>query len=104
MKIMTLSEVTINKKSCLIAGLSNGSILMMTFTNNRIRTNCIRTDHCKSITSMSVSPCSKYLISTGADCLIFVYQTSLFENGIKQIEDVSSPVDDFLADVVLYPK
>lgn len=52
-----------------------------------------------------MSPCNKYLISTGSDCMTFIYETNLFVNGVKQEEDNGNmAVDDFLAEVVLYPK
>lgn len=65
----------------------------------------IRSDHLKAVTDICISPCNKYVISTGADSMIFIYNSCLFVNGVKNDEDNgNSSVDDFLADVVLYPK
>lgn len=65
----------------------------------------IRSDHIKSVSSLIMSPCNKYLISTGSDCMTFIYETNLIVNGVKQEEDNGNmAVDDFLAEVVLYPK
>ncbi len=52
-----------------------------------------------------MSPCNRYLISSGNDCMIFIYDSYLMLNGVRQEEDNgNASVDDFLADVVLYPK
>ena len=100
-----MSEISINKKSCLVAGLDNGTILTLTFVNKKLQATSSRNDHLKAVTGLCVSPCNKFLISTGTDCMIFIYQSTLLLNGVKQDEDNgNSSVDDFLADVVLYPK
>lgn len=105
MRIVTMSEITINKRSCLVAGLDNGTILTLVYNNKKLQTSGIRNDHIKAVTAFSVSQCNKYLISTGADCMIFIYHSHLLVNGLKQEEDSGSPsIDDFLAEVVLYPK
>jgi len=100
-----MAEITINKKSCIVAGLDNGSIFTMYCNDNKLQLVNARNDHIKSISSFSVSPCNKYLISSGADCMTFIYQSGLLINGVRQEEDGgNNSVDDFLADVVLYPK
>lgn len=105
MRITTMSEITINKRSCLVAGLDNGTILTLVFSNKKLQSSGIRNDHIKAVTAFSVSQCNKYLISTGADCMIFIYHSYLLINGVKQEEDNGSlSIDDFLAEVVLYPK
>jgi WD40 repeat protein len=93
-------------------GLENGSIITLNYLstpNNgkKLQAMSVHNNHIKPITAISISPCNKYLISTGTDCMIFVYNTSLTINGIKQEEDngiSNSSVDDFLSDVVLYQK
>lgn len=43
-------------------------------------------------------------MTCGSDCMIFIYKASLEVNGVLQEEDNNNVVDDFLADVVLFPK
>ena len=100
-----MTEITINKKSCIVAGLDNGSIFTIYSNNNKLQLANSRNDHIKSISYFSVSPCNKYLISSGTDCMTFIYQLGVFINGVRQEQDgCNNSVDDFLADVVLYPK
>ena len=84
MRVVTMSEITINKNSCLVAGLDNGSILTLTYKNKKLQTSGMRNDHIKAVTALSVSPCNKYLISTGIDCMTFIYNSNFLINGIKQ--------------------
>lgn len=84
MRITTMAEIVINKRHCLVAGLSNGALLTLVFRDKKLQATSCRNDHIKSITSLSVSPCNKYAISCGADCMIFIYESSLFLNSIKQ--------------------
>lgn len=58
--------------------------------------------HLKQVTSMALSPCGKYVMTAGEDCLVLVFKLQLEVEGIVQEEEHSSIiVDDFLADVVL---
>ena len=57
---------------------------------------------------MILSPCGRYVITAGNDCLIFIYELIFFNEEKLPIKNTdltfSTSVDDFLADVVLINK
>lgn len=50
---------------------------------------------------MVISPCRRYVVTSGEDCLILLYK---FKGDLQEEEISNSSVDDFLADVVLIHK
>jgi WD40 repeat protein len=83
MKVIAINEIIINKISCLVFGLDNGSILTLSYSNKIFQTQSFRCDHIKPVKLLCVSPCNKYLISSGDDCMIFIYHSFLMVNGEK---------------------
>ena len=83
-----MREININKKSCLVVGLENGSLMVLGINsaagslnglkNGRsLQSLSVRSEHMKGITEICVSPCNRFLMTTGEDCMVFVYQAKL---------------------------
>ncbi len=100
-------EVPVKKeKSHFILSLENGTIVTFAGLDTPVISSH-QNHHISTITSMVLSPCGGYLITCGADALIFVYEVRIFNpnNEMKQQDfSFSTVVDDFLADVVLVNK
>ena len=71
-----MREVAINKKSCLVVGLENGSVLVLAYRKG-LQTMSAKAEHLKAVTEMCISPCNRYIITSGKDCMIFVYHATL---------------------------
>ena len=76
MKVVTMNEITMNKRSILLMGLENGSIILFKMGQNS-RVKDIKNEHLKRVNYIKVSPCNRYVMTCGNDSMIFVYKTSL---------------------------
>lgn len=80
MKVVIMREIVINKRGGILIGLENGSLLVVGLAKG-IQTMNVKSEHLKTLTEICVSPCSRYVITTGRDCMLFVYQATLEVNG-----------------------
>lgn len=60
----------------LVLGLQNGSVLILTLENG-LKPLSITSHHLKPILNVVISPCNRYIITSGEDSMIFVYRSQL---------------------------
>lgn len=60
-------------------GLENGSMVIFSIDNYKVMD--IRSEHLRRINDIRVSPCNRYVMTSGNDCMIFIYKVGIENNG-----------------------
>lgn len=86
--------------------LENGSLIIFGgFSNPSVL--YYQNHHISPITELIISPCGKYIMTAGMDCMIYVYEIGVILGDAianSMVRESSTVVDEFLADVVLINK
>lgn len=101
MEVVAIAELNVGKEKALVLSLKKGQLVVFGGLQRPIVMD-MKNYHIDDATCLVTSPCGKYLITSGKDCLVLVFKILHEVDGQLQEEEHSNIiVDDFLADVVL---
>lgn len=99
--VVAMLELGVGREKGLLLGLEGGRLAVFGGLQ-RPAVMDLKNYHLGGAELLAASPCGKFVMSAGADCVVLVMRVEHWVEGVAQEEEPSSAaVDDFLADVVL---